>query len=83
MNVNFRKIVYYSAASTNDAAFVIGGYIWTGRSPGYTDVIAQFKDNAWSRYGNLQKPRANHVSITSGDMTVIIGGSAFNGEEWT
>ena len=66
----FSKIFFYSVASTNEAAFVIGG--WTGSR--ISDVIAQFKDNAWSLYGNLQKPRENHASITSGDMTMIIGG---------
>ena len=40
----------------------------------YSDVIAQFKDNVWSLYGNLHKSRSNHASITSGDMTMIIGG---------
>ena len=54
---------------------MIGGY--TGSS--VLDVIAQFKDNAWSLYGNLQKPRADHASITSGDMTMIIGNYASNG----
>ena len=51
---------------------MIGG----GNSP---DIIAQFKDNAWSLYGRLQKPRDNFASITSGDMTMIIGGWASNG----
>ena len=69
------QISSYSVASTNDAAFVIGGY--TGSST--LDVIAQFKDNAWSLYGNLQKPRSSQASITSGDMTMIIGGNASNG----
>ena len=71
----FSKISHSSVASTNEAAFVIGG--WTGSSN--LDVIAQFKDNAWSLYGNLQKPRNYHASITSGDMTMIIGGNADNG----
>ena len=54
---------------------MIGGYTDSGLS----DVIAQFKDNAWSLYGNLQKPGANHASITSDDMTMIIGGWVSNG----
>ena len=54
---------------------MIGGYT----DSGYSDVIAQFKDNAWSLYGNLQKLRGDHSSITSGDMTMIVGGSASNG----
>ena len=53
---------------------MIGG--WTGSSR--SDAIAQFKDNAWSLYGRLQKPRDNFASITSGDMTMIIGGNADN-----
>ena len=68
----FSKIFFYSVASTNEAAFVIGGH--AGSNSDVMDVIAQFKDNAWSLYGNLQKPRENHASITSGDMTMIIGG---------
>ena len=52
---------------------MIGG--WTDS---YSDVIAQFKNNAWSLYGNLQKPRSNHESISSGDLTMIIGGYAVN-----
>ena len=63
----FSKIFYYSVASTNVAAFVIWGSQQDGSL--YLDVIAQFKDNAWSLYGNLQKPRNNQASITSGDLT--------------
>ena len=69
------RISYYSVASTKNATFVIGG--WNGLSN--LDVIAKFKDNAWSLYGNLQKPRCNHASITSADMTMIIGGATSNG----
>ena len=72
---NLSRISYYSVASTNDAAFVIGGYT----DSGYSDVIAQFKDNAWSLYGNLQRRRRLHGSITSGDKTMIIGGGTNDG----
>ena len=68
----FSQIYFYSVASTNEAAFVIGGF--TGNW--ISNVIAQFKENAWSLYGNLQKGRRNHASITYGDMTMIIGGGA-------
>ena len=68
----FSQNYFYSVASTNEAAFVIGG-------SSSRDIIAQFKDNAWSLYGNLQKSRFNHASITSGDMTMIIGGYVSNG----
>ena len=75
---DLRKIAQYSVASTTDAAFVIGGY---GGYDGSSrlDVIAQFKENAWSLYGNLQKRRDLHGSITSGDETMIIGGYTTDG----
>ena len=70
----FSKISHYSVASTTEAAFVIGGV--TGS---YSDVIAQFKDNVWSLYGNLQERRSNHASITSGDIIMVIGGNTIDG----
>ena len=71
------QIFYYSVASTNEAAFVIGGSQQDGSS--YLEFIAQFKDNTWSLYGNLQKRRSLHGSITSGDETMIIGGQTNDG----
>ena len=62
---------HYSVASTNEAAFVIGGYDGSSN----LDVIAQFKDNEWSLYGNLKKGRSVHGSITFGDKTMVIGGN--------
>ena len=67
----FSQVYHYSVASTNEAAFIIGGH---SSADIISDIIAQFKDNAWSLNGNLQKPRSNQASITSGDMTMIIGG---------
>ena len=66
-----RRISRYSTASTKEAAFVIGGRD--------LDVIAQFQNNQWSRYGNLQKRRSLHGSITSGSLTMIIGGYTNDG----
>ena len=71
-----RRIAYYSISSTLEAAFVIGG---RDLDDSYLDVIAQFQNNQWSRYGNLQKRRSLHGSITSGSLTMIIGGSTDNG----
>ena len=70
MNSYFRRISYYSVASTTEAAFVIGG--WGGSS--YLDVIAKFENNNWSLYGNLQKARYAHGSMTYGTRTIVIGG---------
>ena len=58
--------------STSRSGFVIGGYNWQDAS--HLNVIAQFKDDAWSLYGNLQQPRRKHGSIKYGEKTMIIGG---------
>ena len=62
-------IAYYAVASTDNAAFIIGGWD-TSR----LDIIAKFQDNQWTRYGSLKAGRSNHGTITSGDQTMIIGG---------
>ena len=77
LNINFSSISYYSVASTKEAAFIIGGF--NSGDFTYYDMIAQFKDNAWSLYGNLQRPRYGHGSITLGDKTMIIGGVTSDG----
>ena len=73
--VYLRKIYGYSVASTNEAAFVIGG----SGSDNLSNVIAKFENNGWSKFGNLQKSRALHGSITIGTETMIIGGMTNNG----
>ena len=62
-------------ASTEDAAFIIGGY--DGGSY-YVSTIAKFQDNQWTKYGDLNIPRRFHGSIRSGDQTIIIGGELEN-----
>ena len=56
-------------ASTDNAAFIMGGY-----DTNIVDIIAKFQDNQWTRYGSLKAVRYLHGSITSGDQTMIIGG---------
>ena len=61
-------------ASTDNAAFIIGGHDKIGGSYVEIDIIAKFQDNQWTRYGSLKAVRYLHGSITSGDQTMIIGG---------
>ena len=37
-------------------------------------MIAQYKNDEWSLYGNLQKARSVHGSITYISETMIVGG---------
>ena len=68
-------IAYYSVASTSDAVFVIGG---RNRKLFPKDEIFKFDDNGWSLYGNLHALRFSFGSITSGSLTMVIGGESFD-----
>ena len=70
LNHNFRKIYFYSVAATSEAAFVFGGRDGVGIS----DVIAKFKNQEWSIFGNLKRRRSHHGSIKFGSQFMIIGG---------
>ena len=54
---------------------MIGGYDESSN----LDVIAKFENNNWSLYGNLQKARRGHGSITYGSHTIVIGGYTQDG----
>ena len=62
-----RYVFGYSATSTADAAYIIGG-------DNTRDVIAEFKNDAWRNLGSLVKPRDSHGSISLNGETMIIGG---------
>ena len=63
----FRTIREYSAVSTSEAAYVIGGYFTR-------DIIAEFKNGNWRQFGTLSKGRSYHGSIKMGDEFMVIGG---------
>ena len=65
------KIYQYSVATTDNAAFIIGG---SDESSFYIDIIAKFQDNKWTKYGSLKASRYCHGSITNDDKTMIVGG---------
>ena len=60
----------YSVASTNQAAFFIGGDVGNSHS----SVIAKYENDEWSLHGNLKRRRSHHGSITYGTTTIVIGG---------
>ena len=71
------RIIEYSVASTDEAAFIIGGY--SSPMSARLDLIAQFKDETWALYGNLRKGRSDHRSITFDGKTMVIGGRRTDG----
>ena len=77
-SLTFRHYSHYSVASTNQAAFFIGGRHGS-ESP--SSVIAKYENDDWSPlpYGSLKRRRYSHGSITSGTTTFVIGGWTDNG----
>ena len=67
----FRFIYGYSTASTDDAAYIIGGHDVYNTC---IDTIAEFRNNQWRNLGSLTRGRYGHGSITIGQETMIIGG---------
>ena len=52
------RIALYSTASTNNAAYIIGGsnnpyFPNFMANDGYSTIIAEFKNGEWSKLGNL------------------------------
>ena len=70
------RIFCYSTASTETAAYFIGGEDVGGH---YFSTIAEFKDDEWRKVGDLAKARSSPSSISIGDETVILGGYALAG----
>ena len=68
INMIILSYIYaYSTASTSEATYIIGG-----ASTG--DIIAQFKNGAWSQFGTLAKGRSHHGSISFENEFMVIGG---------
>ena len=68
------RIFCYSTASTESAAYFIGGEDVGGK---YFSTIAEFKDDEWSEIGDLVRARSSPSSIMIGGEVVILGGYAF------
>ena len=65
-----RKIHWYSAAATDEAAYIIGG----NQGSNYSRTIAEFKNDQWRKIGDLTQGRHVHSSISVGQQTMIVGG---------
>ena len=44
-----------------------------------TSIIAEYRDDEWNNVGSLKKARQAHTAITSGSLTMIIGGESIDG----
>ena len=65
------RISYYATSSTESSVYIIGGFT---NSPYNIPIIAQYKNDEWYNVGNLKQTRHGHGAITSGSLTMVIGG---------
>ena len=72
----FSRIAYYATTSTEESVYIIGGFTYDSSTSSRTPVIAEYKNNQWSNAGSLNQSRYAHGAITSGSLTMVIGGSA-------
>ena len=66
------RISHYATASTDSAAYIIGGYNY-----GYqrkVSTIAQFKNNQWLKIGDVNKKKSFLSAISHDGEYLIVGG---------
>ena len=64
------RIWSYATASTDSAAYIIGGY----GSSGKVSTIAEFKNNEWRKIGNLNEPKEGLSAIFNNGEYIVVGG---------
>ena len=65
------RITNYATASTDSAAYIIGGYLENRDS--VTD-IAEFKNGKWRKIGNLNEPKRDLSAILYNGEYMLVGG---------
>ena len=63
------RISRYATASTDSAAYIIGGY-----SYGKVTTIAEYKNNKWRAIGNLNEPKDSLSAIFKNGEYIVVGG---------
>ena len=69
------RISSYGTASTNSAAYILGGYYYPNGHQ-KTSTIAQFQNNQWSKIGDLKEKKSNPSAILHNEEYLVIGGRA-------
>ena len=69
------RISNYGTASTNSAAYILGGYYYLNGDQ-RTSTIAQFQNNEWQKIGDLKEIKSTSSAIVHNGEYLIIGGDA-------
>ena len=70
------RIWGYATASTDSAAYIIGGRTYDGSELKYVSTIAEYKNNKWRKFGDLTKKRRSSSAIFFNGEYIIVGGEA-------
>ena len=71
------RISYYATASTDSAAYIIGGY--DSFDDERVSTIAQFKNNKWLKIGDLNEKKNSLSAIFHDGEYLIVGGEVDSG----
>ena len=69
------RISNYATASTDSAAYIIGGW----NAGGYVSTIAEFKNNRWRKIGYLNEPKDSLSAIFNNGEYILVGGDVKSG----
>ena len=69
------RISHYATASTDSAAYIIGGY----NGDDVVSTIAEYKNNKWRAIGNLNEPKDSLSAIFNNGEYIVVGGNVNSG----
>ena len=69
------RIANYGTASTDSAAYILGGYYYLDGHQ-RTSTIAQFQNDKWQKIGELKEIKSHPSAILYDGEYLIIGGDA-------
>lgn len=70
------RIANYGTASTESAAYILGGISSSERPVERISTIAQLQDNVWRKIGDLNEVKSDSSAIFHNGEFLIIGGDA-------
>ena len=66
------RIAQYATASTDTAAFILGGHDGEDR----ISTIAEYKNNEWSKIGDLNGAKSSLSAILHNEEYLVVGGDS-------
>ena len=70
------RISNYGTASTDSAAYILGGWIGKSHPKWKTSIIAQFQNSEWQKIGKLNEVKSDSSAILLAGEYLILGGDS-------